>query len=110
MIRRPPRSTLFPYTTLFRSEHHAKEFSKNYTYRGEVNKNSVWFKNFDSMAKKTVLLDVLKFAPKSVEMAKALDLDYKAEAKEEKISNFSYVDVDAVEVDNNYEEPQEDDL
>src|SRR5689334_24655786 len=22
MIRRPPRSTLFPYTTLFRSEHH----------------------------------------------------------------------------------------
>src|SRR3712207_8487649 len=27
MIRRPPRSTLFPYTTLFRSgsEHHARE-------------------------------------------------------------------------------------
>src|SRR5947208_4964673 len=23
MIRRPPTSTLFPYTTLFRSEHHA---------------------------------------------------------------------------------------
>src|SRR5260221_10190592 len=23
MIRRPPRSTLFPYTTLFRSEYHA---------------------------------------------------------------------------------------
>src|SRR3712207_7445752 len=23
MIRRPPRSTLFPYTTLFRSKHHA---------------------------------------------------------------------------------------
>src|SRR5215203_5391168 len=22
MIRRPPRSTLFPYTTLFRAEHH----------------------------------------------------------------------------------------
>src|SRR2546430_10468785 len=25
MIRRPPRSTLFPYTTLFRSHHHAVE-------------------------------------------------------------------------------------
>src|SRR3712207_6933599 len=25
MIRRPPRSTLFPYTTLFRSPHHALE-------------------------------------------------------------------------------------
>src|SRR3712207_7511729 len=24
MIRRPPRSTLFPYTTLFRSHHHAR--------------------------------------------------------------------------------------
>src|SRR3989442_6952695 len=24
MIRRPPRSTLFPYTTLFRSPHHAR--------------------------------------------------------------------------------------
>src|SRR5258706_5595158 len=25
MIRRPPRSTLFPYTTLFRSARHARE-------------------------------------------------------------------------------------
>src|SRR3712207_7239789 len=25
MIRRPPRSTLFPYTTLFRSQHAGKE-------------------------------------------------------------------------------------
>src|SRR5947208_9421041 len=24
MIRRPPRSTLFPYTTLFRSDHHVR--------------------------------------------------------------------------------------
>ncbi|CAM2999024.1 recombinase RecT [Hathewaya histolytica] len=82
-----------------RVEHHAKEFSKNYTYKGQINKSSVWFKNFDSMAKKTVLLDVLKYAPKSVEMAKALDMDYKSEAKEEKISNFNYVDVDSVEVE-----------
>ncbi len=82
-----------------RVEKHAREFSKNYTYKGNINKSSVWFKNFDSMAKKTVLLDVLKYAPKSVEMAKALDLDYKGEAKEEKISNFNYVDVDAVEID-----------
>src|SRR2546427_5958331 len=25
MIRRPPRSTLFPYTTLFRSQHHCAQ-------------------------------------------------------------------------------------
>src|SRR5690554_7514602 len=28
MIRRPPRSTLFPYTTLFRSEKNAEGFAK----------------------------------------------------------------------------------
>src|SRR2546427_11464669 len=27
MIRRPPRSTLFPYTTLFRSSHNPPEFN-----------------------------------------------------------------------------------
>src|SRR2546430_9519686 len=29
MIRRPPRSTLFPYTTLFRSPKHAGAFGKS---------------------------------------------------------------------------------
>ncbi|SDO86956.1 recombinase RecT [Clostridium gasigenes] len=98
-----------------RVEQHAKDFSKTYLYQGKVNQSSVWFKNFDSMAKKTVLIDVLKFAPKSVEMAKALDTDYKSEAKEEKISNFNYVDVDTepienadVVIDTNYTENQED--
>lgn len=81
-----------------RVEKHARDFSKNYTYNGAVNKSSVWAKNFDSMAKKTALIDVLKYAPKSVEMAKALDLDYKGEAKEEKISNFTYVDADPIDI------------
>src|SRR3712207_9405546 len=30
MIRRPPRSTLFPYTTLFRSHHHEKMDGSGY--------------------------------------------------------------------------------
>src|SRR2546426_2479787 len=29
MIRRPPRSTLFPYTTLFRSPAHASAFARD---------------------------------------------------------------------------------
>src|SRR3712207_9052349 len=29
MIRRPPRSTLFPYTTLFRSQEMVKDINKN---------------------------------------------------------------------------------
>lgn len=77
-----------------RVEQHARDFSKNYIYNGAINKNSVWYKNFDSMAKKTVLIDLLRFAPKSVEMAKALDLDYKSEAKSEKINNFKYIEVE----------------
>src|SRR6202163_5060345 len=32
MIRRPPRSTLFPYTTLFRSNDTAKLLHQNYPY------------------------------------------------------------------------------
>src|SRR5258708_30009329 len=32
MIRRPPRSTLFPYTTLFRSRILAKQSGRDYVY------------------------------------------------------------------------------
>src|ERR1035438_5829073 len=36
MIRRPPRSTLFPYTTLFRSNHHrAGQSKKHRTWLGD---------------------------------------------------------------------------
>src|SRR2546427_7300570 len=31
MIRRPPRSTLFPYTTLFRSQYHTAVFYRDST-------------------------------------------------------------------------------
>src|SRR3989442_11384015 len=33
MIRRPPRSTLFPYTTLFRSRHHRNTTHRHLTGR-----------------------------------------------------------------------------
>src|SRR5258707_10406070 len=40
MIRRPPRSTLFPYTTLFRSESlggsNSRPFQEPRTYRGRA--------------------------------------------------------------------------
>src|SRR2546422_7377720 len=35
MIRRPPRSTLFPYTTLFRSLSHHPEQMLEYALRGD---------------------------------------------------------------------------
>src|SRR3712207_8444633 len=36
MIRRPPRSTLFPYTTLFRSEGAGEAFARGFAVRGGV--------------------------------------------------------------------------
>src|SRR3712207_8854768 len=43
MIRRPPRSTLFPYTTLFRSfaDHGGRSFSTVLTGEAEVNNEGV---------------------------------------------------------------------
>src|SRR2546427_9338691 len=35
MIRRPPRSTLFPYTTLFRSEFHRRLLPQYHAVRGD---------------------------------------------------------------------------
>src|SRR2546421_2137838 len=35
MIRRPPRSTLFPYTTLFRSRHEAMHHARGTLPRGD---------------------------------------------------------------------------
>src|SRR2546422_7829457 len=34
MIRRPPRSTLFPYTTLFRSRHHDRLVLRDHSTNG----------------------------------------------------------------------------
>src|SRR2546430_12208474 len=44
MIRRPPRSTLFPYTTLFRSRqsHHTSTYS-SYNYKNKIKKiTEIW--------------------------------------------------------------------
>src|SRR2546428_8798582 len=41
MIRRPPRSTLFPYTTLFRSELHVKERLKGDPLSGDPDRSIV---------------------------------------------------------------------
>lgn len=49
-------------------EAHAKKFSKSFT-------SGPWKTNFDAMACKTVLLDLLKSAPKSTEAAQAVATD-----------------------------------
>ena len=61
----------FVYWTRERIDMHAKKFSmavqKGWT--------SPWKTNFDAMAKKTVLKEVLKYAPKSIEFQKSVEAD-----------------------------------
>lgn len=50
---------------------HAQKFSQSYKKQTD----SPWKSDFDSMAKKTVLLDLFKYAPKTVEFSRAITLD-----------------------------------
>ena len=73
---------------------HAKRFSKSYG-------NGPWKTDFDAMACKTVFKSVVKFAPMSEEMEKAIDADsdfQKAETVEENMEDTIDVDFETDEV------------
>src|SRR2546427_5192088 len=57
MIRRPPRSTLFPYTTLFRSRFASPKDSVSSAYRSEkLRRIDAWWKAFESKKEDIALL------------------------------------------------------
>ncbi|ANU28427.1 recombinase RecT [Planococcus versutus] len=61
----------FVYWTKERIDHHAQKFSQA-VQKGWT---SPWKTNYDAMAKKTVLKEVLKYAPKSIELQKTVEAD-----------------------------------
>lgn len=61
----------FVYWTRERIENHAQKFSQA-VQKGWT---SPWKTNYDAMAKKTVLKEVLKYAPKSIELQKTVEAD-----------------------------------
>lgn len=55
---------------------HGKTHSKCYDSKtGGFDKNSPWYKDPDAMCKKTVLIQLVKLLPKSIELQKALAMD-----------------------------------
>ena len=57
---------------------HSKSFDK---VKKEFDKNSPWYKEPDAMCKKTVLIQLMKLLPKSVEIQKALAMDNTTKSK-----------------------------
>ena len=85
----------FVYWTRERIDKHAHEFSQ------AVKKGwtSPWKTNYDAMAKKTVLKEVLKYAPKSIELQKVVEADgtIKAEVSEDMsdvidVTDYSFIE------------------
>lgn len=83
------------YWTKEEMEYHALEYSQAYkSDKAKGWKNSFWTKDFDEMSKKTMLKQVLKFAPMSVDspLAKAILADQAVIEGSGDDATYDYVD------------------
>ena len=74
-------------------EKHANQYSQAF----KKGFTSPWKTDFDSMAKKTVLKDLLKYAPKSIEFSRQLSMD--ETIKKEIAEDMSEVPADYIDLD-----------
>src|SRR3712207_7425352 len=79
MIRRPPRSTLFPYTTLFRSQHVADDLHVAVAVRAEA-----------GARRDAVLVDHAQVAPAHVPRVVVVREDRKSTRLNSSHANISY--------------------
>src|SRR3712207_7714035 len=84
MIRRPPRSTLFPYTTLFRSRNRIKRLFREFVNQNEIllPKSNI----FIFVAKKKSGEEIKKIKYQQIEQ----DLDRKSTRLNSSHANISY--------------------
>lgn len=72
---------------------HVQKFSQAWDNRkGEIRPKSAWGTNFDAMAIKTVIKDLLKYAPKSQQAAKAILDDDRADRRDITPANSGVVE------------------
>jgi len=71
--------------------------AKTYAPALRAGMHTPWKTNFDAMAKKTVLKDLLNYAPKAAEIAKALSMD--ETIKHEVAEDMSEVPADYIDID-----------
>ncbi|MGX6592727.1 recombinase RecT [Cetobacterium ceti] len=97
------------YLTKENIEAHANKFSKTYEKdkeRNEYEKKSVWSKNYDEMALKTIIKKILKFAPLSTDMQLMETVDQSSIKKidlEESTGTININTIDVEYVDNKKE-------
>jgi recombination protein RecT len=79
------------------------QHSEKFSAAVKGNRDSPWKSDFDSMAKKTVLLQALKYAPKSIEFADAMDQDGTVKTdlteKGQKMDDIIDMDFEGIESD-----------
>lgn len=92
----------FVYWTREHIDKHAKTFSQA-VQKGWT---SPWKTNYDAMAKKTVLKEVLKFAPKSIELQKVVEADgtIKTEVSEDMSDVIDVTEYSVIEEEQTQEE------
>ena len=74
--------SIFKYMTKTECIEHGQTHSKSFDkVKKEFDKNSPWSKEPDAMCKKTVLIQLMKLLPKSVEIQKALAMDNTTKSK-----------------------------
>lgn len=81
------------YWSIDKVKSHATKFSQAF----RAGKGSPWQSDFDAMACKTVLKSILKYAPKSVEMQRAMIFDQAVATTKVPIDNVDDLNIDILE-------------